>query len=194
MQISITARHLALTPSLGDYVRKKLEKVGRHYPGLLRAQAILIVEKLLHIVEIVVHSSDRHDFRVEARSSDMYAAIDIAVDKLNKHLMHQKDKLVLGTRRKSRLLARRIRTSPSSSPMPPVLPLEEGMTGSDDESSPVAEVKPFVPESMTVRDAVDEMDRLGYNFYVFSNEEKKGRLHIVYRRSDGTCALLFPKA
>jgi putative sigma-54 modulation protein len=98
MQIHITARHIELTPALADYARKKLERIARHFEIVLRAQVILSVEKHRHSAEVVVHAQGHHDFRAREVAGDLYAAIDLAAEKLQNHLAREKDRRVRGRR------------------------------------------------------------------------------------------------
>ena len=92
MQINITARHLKLTSAISDYVQKKLEKANRYFNHLIWAQVILEVEKERHCAEIVIHATGR-TFRAKDESTDLYAAIDLASDKIDAQLKRYKDRL-----------------------------------------------------------------------------------------------------
>ncbi|MBL0250468.1 MAG: ribosome-associated translation inhibitor RaiA [Elusimicrobia bacterium] len=89
MQIHITARHIELTPALADYARKKIERIARHFEIVLRAQVILSVEKHRHSAEVVVHAQGTTTSE-RARAGDLYAAIDLAAEKLQNHLAREK--------------------------------------------------------------------------------------------------------
>src|SRR5271168_1361441 len=91
MQINITARHLKLTSAISDYVQKKLEKAKRYFDHLIWAQVILSVEKDRHIAEIVIHASGR-TFMAKEESMDLYAAVDLASDKIDLQLRRYKEK------------------------------------------------------------------------------------------------------
>jgi len=180
MQVHITARHLDLTAALADYVQKKLDRVSRHFPAVLRAQVILNVEKHRHMAEIVTHANGHHDFRAKGVSIDLYAAIDLVVEKLHKHMARQKDKRVRGRRRAKK------------PPLPEVLPIlpVDGMENVDETlAPPVTRVKRFTPRSMTVGEAVEEMERWNHDFYVFVNDDV---LSVIYKRKDKTYGLIEP--
>ena len=90
MQVNITARHLELTPALANYVYKKIEKCEHFSDHLVWAQVILSVEKYRQVAELVIHAS-KITFRSKEESTDMYAAIDLAVDKMDKQLRKHKE-------------------------------------------------------------------------------------------------------
>jgi putative sigma-54 modulation protein len=182
MQVSITARHLDLTPALADYVQKKLERVERHFTAVIRAQMILSVEKQRHIAEIVSHANGHHDFRAKGESVDLYAAIDLVAEKLHKHMSRQKDKRVRGRRRDSK------RTVWGRSDFPPP-PLAAIVPEDETLAPPVTLVRRFTPRPLTLAEAVEEMEQKNFTFLVFLNDDA---VNIVYKRKDKTYGLLEP--
>src|SRR5436853_221242 len=91
MELNITARHLKLTSAIADYAQKKLEKAKRYFGQLIWVQVILDVEKNRHIAEFVVHAAG-HTFTAKEESSDLYAAIDLASDKIDEQLRRFKER------------------------------------------------------------------------------------------------------
>jgi putative sigma-54 modulation protein len=178
MQLHITARHLDLTPALADYVQKRLDRVERHFPEVMRAQMILTVEKHRHIAEIVAHANGHHDFRAKGEAADLYAAVDMVAEKLHKHMSRQKDKRVRGRRRVGRLPVE-IST--------PVLPTD-GMDGQSGRTPPITRVRRFTPKPMTVAEAVESLEGNDLDFVVFSSDDNM--VHVLYKRKDKTYGLL----
>src|SRR5882672_728838 len=91
MQVNITARHLKLTPAISEYVQKKLEKAKRYFDHLIWAQVVLDVSKTRHMAEIIIHASGR-TFTAKEESADLYAAIDLASDKIDEQLRRYKER------------------------------------------------------------------------------------------------------
>jgi putative sigma-54 modulation protein len=92
MNLQISGHHLDITPAIRDYVTGKLERITRHSDNLIDINVILSVEKLKQKAEITVHLSGK-DIYVESADEDMYAAIDILVDKLDRQVQKYKQKL-----------------------------------------------------------------------------------------------------
>lgn len=92
MQINITARHLELTPAIADYLNKKVSRLERYFERLVWGQAILSIEKYRHIAEIVLHAGQT-TLRAQEEDTNLYAAIDQMVDKIEKQILRYKDKL-----------------------------------------------------------------------------------------------------
>lgn len=92
MNLNITGHHVEVTPALREYVTSKLDKVIAHFDHVTRVAVILSVEKLKQKAEVTVHVSGK-DIFVEAEDSDLYAAIDSLVDKLDRQLQKHKQKV-----------------------------------------------------------------------------------------------------
>lgn len=92
MNLQINGHHLEVTPALRDYVSSKLERVTRHFDHVIDVNAILSVEKLKQKAEVTVHLSGK-DIYVESIGDDMYAAIDILADKLDRQVQKHKQKM-----------------------------------------------------------------------------------------------------
>ena len=83
MNLNISGHHLEVTPAIRDYVVAKLERVTRHFDSVIDVSVIVSVEKLKQKVEATVHVRGK-DIHVEAIDADMYAAIDLLADKLDR--------------------------------------------------------------------------------------------------------------
>lgn len=92
MQISLTGRHVDITPSLRSYVHNKFEKLERHFDNMTNVHVILAVEKERRIAEATVNVN-RGSLFADAQNEDMYAAIDSLVDKLDRQVKKHKEKL-----------------------------------------------------------------------------------------------------
>lgn len=93
MQLNITGHHVELTDSLKNYVESKLQKLERHIDGITNCQVTLSVEKLRHKAEATLHVSGA-DIHGTAEEDDMYAAIDLLSDKMDRQILKHKEKQV----------------------------------------------------------------------------------------------------
>ena len=91
MQLNVTGHHVEVTESMRGYVEKKLERIGRHYEQVLDVHCILTVEKLRQKAEATVHVSGTA-IHTEATDENMYAAIDMLTDKIDRCLKKHKEK------------------------------------------------------------------------------------------------------
>ena len=92
MQLTLTGHHVEVTPPLREYVRKKLERVLRHFERVVDVRCILTVEKLEHRAEATLGVSGAV-IHADAKEADMYAAIDSLADKLDRLVRKHKEKL-----------------------------------------------------------------------------------------------------
>jgi putative sigma-54 modulation protein len=91
MQLSISGHHIDVTDPLKSYVEEKLRKLERHYDHITNAHVILTVEKLQQRAEATIHISGAEVF-ADADCNDMYAAIDMLTDKLDRQILKHKEK------------------------------------------------------------------------------------------------------
>lgn len=92
MNLNISGHHIDVTTPMRDYVLTKLKRVERHFDHLISAEVILTVEKLRQKAEATVHASGAN-LHAEAVDGDMYAAIDLMMDKLDQQTRKHKEKL-----------------------------------------------------------------------------------------------------
>ena len=92
MNLQIHGNHIEVTPALRDYVSGKLERIERHFDQVIDATVQLTVEKLHQRAEITLRLRG-NNIHVESVESDMYAAVDTLVDKLDRQVLRHKDRV-----------------------------------------------------------------------------------------------------
>jgi putative sigma-54 modulation protein len=92
MQLSVTGHHVEVTQALREYVGTKLAKLERHFDHMTDIHCILTVEKLAHKAEATVYVGGG-TIHADSIEDDMYAAIDMLVDKLDRQVKKHKEKL-----------------------------------------------------------------------------------------------------
>jgi putative sigma-54 modulation protein len=173
MDIHLTARHLKITPAIKGYVTEKIEKAQKYFDHIVWAQVVLFIEKRTHKCEIVIHAQ-RQTFRALANASDLYSAVDLASDKIDRQLKKLKERLKdhKKSREKQAVLAEDGPTVP-----PPPAPAFSVIR---------QQVAPMAPAQ-----AVEEMESLGQVFRLYHDKES-GQIQVVYRRSDESYGILQP--
>jgi putative sigma-54 modulation protein len=91
MNVQVSGHHVEVTQAIRDYVMSKLERIQRHFDQVIDINVILSVQKLRQKAEISVHMSGK-DIHVESDDEDMYAAIDLMMDKLDRQIIKHKQK------------------------------------------------------------------------------------------------------
>ena len=91
MNLSVSGHHLDVTPAIRTYVHSKIERVSRHFDHVIDAHVILTVDKLRQKAEVTIHVRGK-DLHCECEDADLYAAIDLLADKLDRQVLRYKDK------------------------------------------------------------------------------------------------------
>ncbi|MFP2927958.1 ribosome hibernation-promoting factor, HPF/YfiA family [Pyxidicoccus sp. 3LG] len=215
MQFNITFRQFGASDSLKEYAREKVERVNRLLDRAGEAHVVLSLERHLHHADITIHSG-AWVLRGRDKSDDMYASIDLAMDKIERQLRRYRDKLKThhGKERVHHRqdLVNQHRVRHAVFEMPPEVD-ELGAAGEAPSLAAVPEPRPAtvtpastqaVPNAarvvrathltvkpLSVDDAVMQMNLMDNDFYVFHNVESDA-LCIVYRRKDGQYGLIEP--
>ncbi len=92
MQINITGHRMDVTPALRAFTEEKFDKLERHFDHITTINVVFDVEKLRQIAEATVFVA-KGELHASSESEDMYAAIDLLVDKLNRQLIKHKEKI-----------------------------------------------------------------------------------------------------
>ena len=180
MRIKITARHLKLTDAINDYATKKVEKAQHYFSNVVNAQVILSVDKFRQMAEIILHTGrtgSKSIFRAKEVSENLYAAIDLAMDKIDKQLKKIKDMSKIHRQDKLRSAALR-----KIEDMRPAVP----------EKIDISEVKTVDVKLESVQAAARQFLASGDKFYMFLNEETS-QINVLFKKSDGTLGLLEPE-
>lgn len=91
MQVNISGHQLDVTDALRDYITEKLGRLERHFDKITNVQVIMEVEKLKQKIEATLHIPGG-EVVANAEHADMYAAIDLITDKLDRQLLKHKEK------------------------------------------------------------------------------------------------------
>jgi putative sigma-54 modulation protein len=175
MQTSVTFKNLDPTDTLKSYVRDKLDRFDRLLDNPAEANVVLLVEKFRHIAEINING-DRLTINGKEETNDMYSAIDIVLDKLEKQIKKNKQKI---RERRPGVRGKNIALMEADINLP------------DEEFVREVKIKNIEYKPMDVEEAVLQMDLLSNNFLVFTNA-RSDRVNVLYRRKDGHYGLIQP--
>ena len=97
MNLTISGHHLELTPAIREHVQNKLERIQRHFDHVIDIAVILTIDKLpekekRQKAEITLHVRGK-DLHAESIAQDLYAAIDLLIDKLDRQVIKYKSKM-----------------------------------------------------------------------------------------------------
>jgi putative sigma-54 modulation protein len=91
MNLQITGHHLEVTPAIREYISGKLDRVTRHFDSVIDTKVMLSVEPLKHRAEVTMHMRGK-DIHCEAAQDNLYAAIDLLIDKVDRQVVEHKRK------------------------------------------------------------------------------------------------------
>ncbi|HRV92023.1 MAG TPA: ribosome-associated translation inhibitor RaiA [Anaerolineae bacterium] len=192
MQLELTGKNFVVSDRVRDYVEKKVGKLDR-YLDVSEARVEISQEKTKsakdrNVVQITLRT-DGAILRAEDRSQAIYGSIDAVVDKIHRQIVRYKGKR--DDRRQGHIKNQR----DDMDFIPDELPeLEPSVIESiaDEQHREIVRVKRFFMNPMTEAEAVEQMELLGHNFFVFYNANL-GRVNVIYRREDDNYGLLDPE-
>lgn len=183
MNIVVRGRNLEVTPRLQEYVDKKVGKLDRFLPTIDEARMELSMEQTQsaqnsQIAQLTVRSRGRI-LRAEERDQDIFAAIDAVLDKMQRQVSRYKDRLYG-------------RGQPRSPEEAEALSMPETVAVAEEPNGHIVRTKKFLVTPMDPDEAVEQMEMLGHDFFVFFNTVSES-INVLYRRKNGDYGLLQPE-
>jgi len=175
MQTSVTFKNLDPSDHLKSYVTDKLNRFDRLLDNPAEANVVLSVEKFRHIAEISING-DRMNIIGKDEKEDMYSAIDLVLDKLEKQIKKGKEKV------RERRTGGKGKTKEI---------LVGGAERLEEDVVPEIKIKNIEYKPMDIEEAVLQMGLIKDNFLVFTNARTE-RVNVLYRRKDGHFGLIQP--
>ncbi|WLR55554.1 ribosome-associated translation inhibitor RaiA [Mesobacillus subterraneus] len=178
MNYNIRGENIEVTPAIREYVEKKVAKLDRYFTESPNANVnvnLKVYQDKKSKVEITIPMKDLV-LRAEELHEDMYAAIDLITDKLERQIRKHKTKV-----------NRKFREKDSLKDYAPIF--TEVEQAEEDEDLEVVRTKSFDLKPMDSEEAILQMNMLGHSFYVFTNAETN-QTNVVYKRNDGRYGLI----
>jgi putative sigma-54 modulation protein len=179
MELQITGKNIDLSPAVRRYVERKLGKLSRHLPNIVGFKVEIFEEKTKSpqqrfVVQVTVDGSGTL-LRGEERGDDLFTAIDKVAAVMNRQIEHYKGKQYDKGRGSSSVRGEFNEEIAVEQPLPKIV-----------------KVKRFAVKPMSVAEAVDQMELLGHDFFLFFNADTE-ELNLLYRRKDGNYGLIEPE-
>ena len=177
MRLNITFRNLDATDALKQYASEKIDRVQRYLDRAGEAHIVLSLERHLHHADISIHAGT-FLLRGREKSEDMYASIDLAMDKIERQLRRFKERIK--AHKPSEARERQVQKS---------IVEAEGI----EESKPVIiKTNNFSIKPMAVEEAVMQMELLHKDFLVYTDDSTE-TINVLYRRKDGNYGVIAPQ-
>jgi len=180
MNFIISGKNIEVTDALKDRIEKKLSKLERYIKLDTDVHVTLSVEKISHIIEVTIPFHGMI-LRAEERSNDMYSAIDLVVDTLERQIRKFKTKIA---KKEKDVESLRYMTYAPEEP--------EKEESEENGEFVIAKTKKFPIKPMSVEEAILQMNLLGHNFFVFLNQDTD-KVNVVYKRKDGAYGIIEPE-
>ena len=185
MRYSFTGKDgISVGEALKQKTTDKLDRLSRVVPENSEAFVTFATVKGRHTVEVTIPLK-KHTLRAEVVDMDMQAALDQAVDILEKQMLKFKSRL-----------NRKAKIDPNFKDEFQMYfaPIDEGAEDEEENESKVVikRSKKFALKPMDAEEAVMNMELLGHSFFVFRNAETD-EVNVVYRRNDGAYGLIEPE-
>ncbi|GKV65839.1 MULTISPECIES: ribosome hibernation-promoting factor, HPF/YfiA family [unclassified Sporosarcina] len=181
LDFNIRGENVEVTPTIREYVEKKVGKLERYFSEEVNATAhvnLKVYNDKQTKVEVTIPMKNL-TLRAEERHNDMYAAVDLIVDKLERQIRKYKTRVNRKSREREGVAAYFQSVEDNSNSV------EEAK----DEDFNVVRTKQFDLKPMDQEEAILQMNMLGHNFFIFTDSESDGT-HIVYKRKDGKYGLI----
>ncbi len=175
MKTIIRGEKVAITKAIDEFINEKIGKLDKYFdnPEEMTAHVLIKIRKDGHKIEVTIPSK-KYILRIEEKREDVYAAIDVAIDKLERQIIKNKNRIEDISRGKG------LKND--------AFYFEELETVEEDEHRIVKrkqiELKPMNEEEATI-----QMELLGHEFYLFKDDETM-EVKLVYKRKEGGYGLI----
>lgn len=187
MDLRIINRHAEVSDTLRKYIEKKMVKFDRQLPNLQDITVEVATQTSrsqgeIHVAQATMHLG-REVLRAEVQATDAFEAIDAMLAKLQRQVERYRGK------RQDRWHGRGNVVIPA----PTVeLEMEETEVEEETEAGPVVRRKRFAVYPMTEDEAIEQMELLGHDFFLYQNPTS-GQVNLIYRRRGGGYGILEPE-
>jgi putative sigma-54 modulation protein len=194
MQLSTTFRHMDASQAVREYTAEKLEKIRKYFAkGPISAHAVFAVERgFHHVAEINIKLPNGIAINAKETTEDMYSSIDLAATRIERQVRKWKEKI----------RDHKPHGGPAATMRELVIPADDIEPGHAKSVKPAKPAKPapsagyrvikdesFIARSMSIEDAVMQLNLLGDEILVFT-DAATGTTSILHRRKDGDYGLI----
>ncbi len=176
MRFNIHGKKVEVTDPIRNYIEEKIGRLDKYFenPNAIEATVVIRIRGIEQIVEVTI-PIQKIILRAEESHGDLYAAIDIVSDKLERQIRKNKTRM---SKRSSR-----------GEDLGFDLSFEDSK---EDEESVIVKRKQIEMKPMSEEEAILQMNLIGHEFFVFKNVES-GEVDILYKRKDGNYGIIETK-
>jgi len=179
MDVIISSKNVEVSQRLRTRIERKIDKLGRYFNPSTEVQVRLKGEGGDRRIAEITIPFEGAAMRAEETTDDLYQSVDQALIKIEKQIHRHRTKL-----------GKRLREDAFSPELPEYF---EEAPAEEETEHVITRVKRYTLKPMSVNDAIDQMQMLHHDFFVFVNSDTHATC-VVYQRHDGGYALLEPEA
>lgn len=180
MEINIRGDKIKVTKSIEDYAKEKLSRINKYIGDSehIRATVVINVKGHNQKVEVTIPLKSVI-LRAEETRDDLYAAIDVVVDKLERQIRKNKTKIQ----------SRKIKDKISKDLMIDAIVAIDDDKEDEEESTKIVKRKTVEVKPMSEEEAVLQMELLEHQFYIFKDADTN-KVAVVYKRKEGNYGII----
>ncbi|MBW4575618.1 MAG: ribosome-associated translation inhibitor RaiA [Aphanothece sp. CMT-3BRIN-NPC111] len=189
MKLVIQGKNIEITDAIREYVHQKIEKAVSHFQNMTTevdvhlsvARNPRVTSK--QIAEVTLYANGTV-IRAQEGSETLYASIDLVADKIARQLRKYKE----------RRLAQKTHAQPKTGEVVEQEPVDSNLIGDRTPELPteVVRTKYFAMPPMTIQEALEQLQLVDHDFYMFSNAET-GEINVIYERNHGGYGVIQPR-
>jgi len=170
MKYQIVGKNIQVTDAIRDDIQKKLHRMDKYFiiNDEVLCRAVVSAYKVGDKVEITIFTKEM-DFRTEVRDNDLYAAVDLAIDKLEGQM---------------RRLKTRMERSKNTEGLGRSIAFENFKEETEPENEQLVRTKSIYLEPMTLDEAITRMEALGHSFFIYLDSDDE-EVSVAYKRFEG---------
>ena len=189
MKLNVHGRNIEVTDWIHEYVEKKVERLERYLPQAREAKAELVYSETRaaadrYTAQLTIWANGQI-LRAEESTEDIFASIDAIMDKMSRQIERYKGRRFKNKRRVAAAGA-------ADADLAAMILPEEAEVEAEELTGHVVRTKRFMVQPMTQEEAIEQMELLGHDFFVFYSVEADA-MNVLYRRRDGNYGILQPE-
>lgn len=175
MEFLIRGEKIKVTDSIKNYIEEKLGRLNKYFdaPDSIKATALIKVKDNEEIIEVTIPTT-KFTLRAEEKNKDLYAAIDLVTDKLERQI--RKNKTKLQTKKMKEVSFKEF-------------VIDEIEEDDEDSEEKIVKRKTIEVKPMSEEEAILQMELLGHQFYIFKDSETL-KPAVVYKRKEGNYGII----
>lgn len=172
MKCKIRGEKIKITAAIQDYVETKLSRLDKYFKEVdVEANVLIRIRGKEQIIEVTI-PYDKYTLRSEERRDDLYAAIDLVIDKLEGQIRKTKTKLKKQVKKNDTFFN-----------------FDYELTKEEKKESKIVKRKTLEMKPMDEEEAILELELLGHDFFIY-NDSHTNEINILYKRTDGNYGVI----